>query len=312
MEADHLGLFSKDYESSGAGISKDAAKKKGLALFFDLLGRKFWSLMWLNVLYVLFFIPLMLILPAISLINNYNVLVALIIALVLIFSVIIGPATAGMMKVLRYFYIEKHSFIARDFFSGVKENFGKAAAVGFLDCLVILSAYASLLVYPTFAANYSKLFYVPMVITFSLFLVVLIMNFYIFLMMTATTLSLKNLLKNSFTLAIVAMKENLITAAVIIVVLFIMALLLLNVFQVFALLIAIFPAAFLGFVICFNCYPVIQKYVIDPYYTAQGKVNPEYLGSAGDDDDVEQIFEDMGGKEAPVERRKKTKGKVIK
>ena len=306
-----MGLFSNKYDRSGAGISKDEARKKGMALFFDLLGRKFWSLMWLNVLFVLFFIPIMLTFPAFLMIKNNNAAIAVICLLVLIFAIIIGPATAGMMKVLRYFYIEKHTFIARDFFSGVKENFKKASIIGFIDCFVLISAYASLQVYPTLAAMYSKFFYIPMVITFSLFLVVLIMNFYIFLMLTATDLSLKNLLKNSFTLSIVAAKQNLLTVAVIVAVLFIMSLLLLNVFQVFALLIPIFPAAFLGFVICFNCYPVIQKYVIDPYYTEKGEVNPEYM-TGGEEIDEETIFQDMGGKEEVIESRKKTKNKVIK
>lgn len=306
-----MGLFSNKYDRSGAGISKDEARKKGMALFFDLLGRKFWSLMWLNVLFVLFFIPIMLTFPAFLMIKNNNAAIAVICLLVLIFAIIIGPATAGMMKVLRYFYIEKHTFIARDFFSGVKENFKKASIIGFIDCFVLISAYASLQVYPTLAAMYSKFFYIPMVITFSLFLVVLIMNFYIFLMLTATDLSLKNLLKNSFTLSIVAAKQNLLTVAVIVAVLFIMSLLLLNVFQVFALLIPIFPAAFLGFVICFNCYPLIQKYVIDPYYTEKGEVNPEYM-TGGEEIDEETIFQDMGGKEEVIESRKKTKNKVIK
>ncbi|HOC34140.1 MAG TPA: DUF624 domain-containing protein [Ruminococcus flavefaciens] len=306
-----MGLFSNKYDKSGPGISKDEARKKGMALFFDLLGRKFWSLMWLNVLYDLFFIPIMLMFPAFLLIKNNVASLSVIGVLAVIFAFIIGPATAGMMKVLRYFYIEKHSFIARDFFDGVKENFVKASVIGFIDCFLLVSAFASLQVYPALAATVSKAFYIPMVITFSIFLLVMIMNFYIFLMMTATRLSLKQLIRNSFTLSIVAMRQNLLTVAVIIAVLFLMSILLLNVFQVFALLIPIFPAAFLGFVTCFNCYPVIQKYVIDPYYTERGEVNPEYLTGSGEVEE-EAIFEDMGGKEEVIENRPKKKGKIIK
>ncbi|MCR5111895.1 MAG: DUF624 domain-containing protein [Ruminococcus sp.] len=306
-----MGLFSKDYESSGSGISKDDVKKKGLALFFDLLGRKFWSLMWVNVLYVLFFIPLMLIMPAIYFINNNYIAVAVICILVLIFAIVIGPATAGMMKIMRMFYIEKHTFIAHDFFEAVRDNFKRAAVVGLVDCFVIFSAFAALQVYPALAVQYTRAFYIPMVITFSLFLMVFIMNFYVFLMLTSTTLTMKQILKNSFMFAISGMKQNLLTVGVIVAIMFIMSLLFLNLFQVFALLIPIFPAAFIGFVVCFNCYPLIQKNVLDPFYSMQGKVNPEYLDGS-EDDDTEQIFEDMGGKEAPIEKRKKSKGKVIK
>lgn len=306
-----MGLFSKDYESSGSGISKDDVKKKGLALFFDLLGRKFWSLMWVNVLYVLFFIPLMLIMPVIYFIKNNYIAVAAICILVLIFAIVIGPATAGMMKIMRMFYIEKHTFIAHDFFEAVRDNFKRAAVVGLVDCFVIFSAFAALQVYPVLAVQYTRAFYIPMVITFSLFLMVFIMNFYVFLMLTSTTLTMKQILKNSFMFAISGMKQNLLTVGVIVAIMFIMSLLFLNLFQVFALLIPIFPAAFIGFVVCFNCYPLIQKNVLDPFYSMQGKVNPEYLDGS-EDDDTEQIFEDMGGKEAPIEKRKKSKGKVIK
>ena len=307
-----MGLFVKDYDSAGAGIAKDAERKKGMALFFDILGRKFWSLMWLNALYILFFIPLFLILPAMKLIDNNYVLLSVICFLGLVFFVIIGPATAGMMKVQRCFFIEKHVFIASDFFAAVKKNFAKASVISIIDGFIMLSAYASFQVYPYLAITYTRLMYIPMVITFSLFLVVFIMNFYIFLMLTATDLSIKNLIRNSFTLAIVAIKENLITVGAIIAVLFLMLVLMFNFFSLFTLLLPIFPAAFLCFVICFNCYPVIQKYVIDPYYTSQGKVNPEYLYGSEEDEDFEPVFEDMGGKETPVERRKKTKAKVIK
>lgn len=127
-------------------------------------------------------------------------------------------------------------------------------------------------------------------------------------MLTATNLSLKNLIKNSFALAFVAMKSNIIILAITIVVLIGMLLLFNYLFPVFMLLLPFFPAAFLWFVTCFNSYPVIQKYVINPYYTSIGEVNPELIDDSSDD---EAVFEDMGGKEKPIEKRKKTKGKRI-
>lgn len=76
---------------------------------------------------------------------------------------------------------------------------------------------------------------------------------------------------------------------------------------VFWIILPFFPAAFLLFVTAFNSYPVIQKYVINPYYTSIGEINPELLNES----DEETLFEDMGGKEKPIEKRKKTKGKRI-
>ncbi len=306
-----MGLFSKDYESTGAGISKDAPKKKGAALFFDIVGRKFWSLMWVNLLYMLFFLPLVMIIVAIgALKNNETASMVVSITLLLAFMVLIGPATAGMTKVLRLFILNKHSFIGRDFFSGFKSNFKNAAIIGFFDCLIGLSAYAALNVYPVLAVQTgSRMLYVPMVITFSLFLVIIMMNHYLFLMMTATSLSLKNLFKNSLALAFVALKQNFFVFVMALLTIALMTVLFLFLMPVFLFLVPFFPAAFLCLLNCFVCYPVIQKYVINPYYTSIGEVNPELIDDTPTAE--ERIFEDMGGKEKPIEKRKKGKGKRI-
>ena len=63
------------------------------------------------------------------------------------------------------------------------------------------------------------------------------------------------------------------------------------------------------YVTCFNSYPVIQKYVINPYYTSIGEINPELIEEEPGEDEV--IFEDRGGEEKPIEKRKKGKGKRI-
>ena len=49
-----MGLFGANYENPGAGIAKDAPKKKGFFRFMEIFGRKFWKLLELNFLYMLF------------------------------------------------------------------------------------------------------------------------------------------------------------------------------------------------------------------------------------------------------------------
>ena len=53
-----MGLFGANYENPGAGIAKDAPKKKGFFRFMEIFGRKFWKLLELNFLYMLFYLPL--------------------------------------------------------------------------------------------------------------------------------------------------------------------------------------------------------------------------------------------------------------
>ncbi len=305
-----MGLFFKDYESAGPGISNHAPRKKGLALYWDLLARKFWTLFGVNMLYTLFWLPIFAIFVSISFIKNSDVVIVISALCLLAFSILIGPATAGMTKVMRLFIIEKHTFVIRDFFRGFKQNFKNGLSVGLLDVLVFLSVFAAYNVYPGFAVQYeSKVFYIPMVITFSVGLIVLFMNNYIYLMMVATNLSLKNLIKNSFSLSFIGAKPNIISLIISVLAWAIMLLIFLFAPVVFLMLIPFVPAAFLWFTTCFNCYPVIQKYVIDPYYEAQGEINPERITSSPDDE--EPVFKDMGGKEKPIEKRKKSKGRRI-
>lgn len=305
-----MGLFSS-YENSGSGIPKYAPKKKGIALFFDLFFRKIWKLAGLNMLFFIFCLPLVAAFLIMILMKNYDLMLILLIALFIIFAINIGPAMAGMTKVIRAFLIEKHVYIIRDFFRGYRENFKKGLVVGIIDILAALSVFSGYNLYPDWAEFYqNKLFYVPLAITFSVGLVIFMMNYYIFLMMTATDLSLKNLIKNSFALAFVSLKQNAITTFFVIIFGVFEILLFLYTPSFFLLILPIFPAALVWFIVCFNSYPVIQKYVINPYYDSIGEINPE-LTDGTDDIDEEVIFEDMGGKEKPIEKRKKGKGKRI-
>lgn len=303
-----MALF--DYQSAGVGISKHAPRKKGIKLFFDIFFRKFWKLLEINLLYSLFFVPLILALASFAFLPEISVglSIAAVVICLLGFMITIGPATAGVMKIMRCYLIEKHSFIVRDFFRAFRRCFKKAAIIGFIDCIVVISVYASLKVYPMMASVYhNKVFYVPMTITLSLALAVMMMNFFVYLMLIATNLSLKNLLKNSFALAFISLKSNIIIVLTTLITGFAMLMIFIYLNPVFWIILPFFPAAFLLFVTAFNSYPVIQKYVINPYYTSIGEINPELLNES----DEETLFEDMGGKEKPIEKRKKTKGKRI-
>ena len=85
-------------------------------------------------------------------------------------------------------------------------------------------------------------------------------------MMVATNLSLKNLIKNSFSLSFIGVKQNIISFVVGLVCWGLMFIVFLYAPVAFLMIVPFLPAAFVWFTTCFNCYPVIQKYVINPYY----------------------------------------------
>lgn len=275
-----MSLFGlNDYTKAGPGVAKNAPKKKPFFEFFELYFRKFWKLLELNLLTVLFCIPV----------------------------VTIGPAIAGMTRVLRNYRLEKNAFIFHDFWKGFSGNLKQSIPIGLLDILFAVSAYAALQVYPAMYKNSGSIIYIILcVISVSFALTLLMMNFYIFPMIVATDLGLANIIKNSFFLTCVGLKKNIITLLIaVFIVLLLGVMIVLHPLSV--IIIPIWPISFLGFLIMFNSYPLIQKYVIDPYYEERGESNPEYAYLEPLDEE-DAIFTDMGGKEAPVASSKEKSG----
>ena len=287
--------------NTGVGIPKNAPKKKGILRFFEIFFRKFWKLIEVNILYSLFFIPVVLALYAVIRVSSATVTTLMLAVCLIAFVLTIGPATSGMFKILRNFTVEKHAFILTDF--------KKSLAMGVIDILFFAIISTAMYVYVKMARETgNNLLLILFVICASMALIAVMMNFYTFLMIISTDVSFKNILKNSLVLSLVALKKNLLTLLI--------TLLITGVFIVaiiwnlsFILLLPFVPAAIICFIICFNSYPVVQKYVINPYYEQRGEVNPE-IGTA-DTDDEEVIFEDKGGSEKPIEKSKGKKGKII-
>lgn len=310
-----MGLFGGGYEKAGSGIAKDKPKKKGFFRYMEIFGRKFWNLLGLNFLYFLFFLPLLGAGVCLFLWMGGKLTsiagIGSTVLLAVLFAVLIGPATAAHTKILKNFVMEKPSFVTHDFFQTFRKEFRHSAVVGILDSVVVTCIAAACYVYPQLIDQTgSKVYYVFFGVTLSVGIVLLLMNFYAFLMIVSTNLSLKNTLKNSLALAIVALKQNaltfLIVAAVAAVYVLAIVFVDLKYSMILLFLLPVMPASWVGLVIVFRTYPIIQKYIINPYYEQRGEINPELLQNDPDDEDV--LFEDMGGKEKPIEAPKKTKG----
>jgi uncharacterized membrane protein YesL len=296
-----LALF-KNINESGKGISKDEKRKHGVVDFFKIMGRKFWNLFLLNMLYMLFYIPLA---GAFILYGLEASTAVYIIAtvLLLVFVVLFGPATSGLFKVLRAYCLEQPIFMAYTFFKGFREEFKKTFFWGIIDSVMLLSVYCAFKVYPQyFGDSYIK--YLCLAVTAVVSLTVLMMNFYYFLLATSTSLSFKDTVKDSFFMVTIALKSNIISLILSLVI----SLIIFFIAYILSLWIIFFflPASFVGLIITYNSYPYIQKYVINPYYREKGEVNPELEFEAAKE---VAIFEDMGGKEKPVKFDRKKKAK---
>lgn len=268
-----------DYQSSGSGVSKIAPQKKPFFRYWEIFGRKFWKIIELNLLYILFCIPV----------------------------VTFGPATAALTHVMRKFILEQPCFVFDEFFTAFKKNFKQSVAIGIIDVVGVAALVVALFEFmATDKLPEGMIVYICVFICLATLLY--IMHFYIYLEIVALKLSLKAMLKNALLLVFLGVKRNFI-ALVINLVIITLAVLFLP-YSIFVII--VFPLAFMSFTTTFICYPVIQKYIINPYYEEHGERNPE-LGSISEEDIAENaVFVDRGGSEKEIKAVPKAHGKVIK
>lgn len=269
-----MGLFN-NYESAGVGVPKSEREKTPFFKFWEVFFRHFWKLVFVNIIYFIACIPI----------------------------ITIGPATAGATKVWRNLSQERPVFVLHDMWQSAKKCWKQALPVGIIDVIFTMGFIVSVPSYNNMAKE-NSMFYIPLLICLSCMMIFVLMHFYIYLLISSTNLTLRQIFKNSFLLSCLALKTNLITLLVFIVVLLLMFLFL----PYSVLIIPFLPLSLLGFLTCFNSYPVVRKYVINPYYVARDEQNPEDRYKSTEE---EAVFEDKGGSETPIKAVKKVKGRRI-
>lgn len=301
-----MGLFG-GYQNAGPGINPYAPKKKPFFRYFEVMWRNIGKLLGLNLIYTLCHAPVLA--SMIVYIQTQNRLTNLMTGILLFLQFLLeGPIMAGCTRVLRLIVLDKAFFMGEEFKKGFTQNITASFLIWAIDALVIISLYAGYYVYPALSAKYeTKAVYIPFVIALSVGIILLSMNFYLMPLTVSTTLSKRSVFKNSFMLAALSPKQCLITLGASVLMLAVMLLLVLwN--SYFMFLAAFFPAAFIGYTVLFVHYPVIQKYVINPYYAETGEQNPE------DEEPIPEearVFTDRGESEEPVPKQKQKKGKII-
>ena len=296
----------RSYENAGPGIDPNAPKKKPFFRFWEMLWRNLGKLFLLNIIYSMLHIPLMASLVVFMETNN-KFTNAMTVFMLAVQFLIEGPTMAGCARVLRQIVLDKPFFFGEEFKKGFQQNFGAAFLYWLLDALVIASVAAGHFVYPPIAAETgSKIIFLPFGISVAVALILLFMNYYIWPLQVATMLDKRTVLKNSFRLAVPTLKECVIsTLGSVLMIGIMVGLWLLNNGLIFFA--AFFPAAFIGYLVMFVHYPLVQKYVINPYYEETGEQNPEADAEIPEE---ERVFTDRGGTEKPVVTERK-KGKVI-
>ena len=297
-----MGLFG-NYDTPGRGVLKTPHEKRPFFKFWEVYFRHMWQLMGLNFIYFLFIVPIFVMLVMITETGNMKWL------LLMLISGIMGPASAAMTRVVRNYSQERPTFMLHDFRKAFKLNLKQGLIMGYIDTIAIVSFIVGVPLYSTMAQK-NSIMYVPYVLSLSCMLVFFMMHFYIYPMMCSTNLTMKQILRNALFLVPIGLKKTLYTlVSSLIIILFSYLLLVLPSTMPAGLTLAVFfPFTFVTFIACFNCYPVIRKHVIQPYYDKLGEQNPE----DATDNEEEALFEDKAAEEEAVPVQKKQRKKTIK
>lgn len=280
------GLFSSNYAKPGKGVDKNAPQKHRFLLFFDLYFRKFFKFMELNLIYFVITFPLAAFFTMIGiqmlgldfnelandvLIMAYTFVVAHMATpgmqiiwwiLVAISAILFGPVTAGMTYILRNFAREEHAWIFSDLYERSKQNFRQGLIAGLIDIILIFSFLLYMGMQPVdgMMGHVTTIF---RYIVIAVFIIYQIMRFYLYTIMVTFDMKFIAILKNSFLFSVLGLFKNLLS------ILFCAIAIALSFFEFSGLCLdfVFFPLITLsltGFIVVFNSYPTIKKFMIDP------------------------------------------------
>jgi uncharacterized membrane protein YesL len=191
-----------------------------LNIFFQVLGRKFWKLITINLMFILFNLPAMIIsfffcafltnllIPAELVVTGTDLLshlvvlgVPLTMSLMAIPIITVGPAQAGMTYLMRCFAYEIPTFTWSDFKDKMKENLKQGLLVSLINLIAITFLLYDIYLYTQLNAQANPLLSIAnglLVVVFALFLM---MNLYLYPMMVSYQLKTKHLYKNALLFA---------------------------------------------------------------------------------------------------------------
>ena len=306
--AGFFGLF--DYNKPGPGVDKDAPPKSPFTVFFEILQRKFWNLIKVNIMFQIFNLPalilgmmaMVLFFPNIfpealtnpdALLNDTMLKFILLTIIMCVPMVTVGPAQAGFTYIMRNYAREEHAFLWSDFKETALKNMKQSLAVSTINFIATFLLLFSIRAY----SKLVDLEQIPVILGtagFAIMIIVLLifacMNMYIYPIMITFELSLKQLYKNSLIFALIKFLPNL-------------GILLLSAFFVFLSFGMIFPfspligfipylfltVSLIGFLTNFYVYPKLKKYMIS-------QLEEDDEDDEDDDEDDEDEEEDQGNR----------------
>lgn len=265
-----MSLFRPNYEKPGKGVPEDGSQEVNFVRFFQIVGRKFWGMVGINVMQLIGNLPALAAagfwlgfkFGALSAGDADEQLWFMLMAGFLAVStqiVTIGPVQAGFIYTMRNYVREENVFVWSDFMKGVRENWKRSLAVAAIDLFVfyvlscVYSFYTTVEGNPVVIVSLSKFVLGVLVLLYAM------MHLYIYPMMVTLDLNIKQLYGNAWRFAIGKFIPNLLIVALLVG----FDVLIFYVSAYFGMIIiSIIGYSLTGFLATFYTYPAIDKYII--------------------------------------------------
>ena len=316
-------LFER-YAKPGKGVTKEqAADRFGFRHFFVLLRDKFWNLVLLNFLFFVVNLPVLGLLAYLANVGGnafqapvnplfgpmqgvlrhgvtpftgtlYGVLgtqvegyypstlTYVFLGVGTLTVITFGLGYAAMTYVQRNFVKGEPTTPLEDFFSAIRRNWKQGILLGILDLVMIFVILFDLTSY--YYSNNSFGFLILFYLTVFLSILYFFMRPYLYLQIVTFNVRIPKAIKNSYIMALAGVKRNLlctVLSALLMVLNYVVFVFLpsIGVFMVFLLTVSL-----AWFLQIFAAWPVVKKYMIDPYYKEEKP----------DDSREEAVFTDRG------------------
>ncbi len=194
-----------------------------------------------------------------------------------------GWQNVGSTYILRSMVRGEPVFILSDYFYAIKKNLKQGFLIGLFDAAVIaLLAYD----YIFFQSNIGTFWFdIGFYLSLALIVIYFFMRFYLYLLLITFELSFRKILKNALIFAVIGFKRNFMGFLGILLWTALVAITLPLLSFGIALVVILpilFYFSFCAFSAAYAAYPVIERYMIDPYRTASEE-DVEYEEEDADD-----------------------------
>lgn len=217
-------MFYKNFNKAGPGIDKDAPQKQGSLFFLDILAREGWTLVILNLLFILSCLPI----------------------------ITIGPSICAMNYICAKMLRDEPIDLFSDYKYAFMLNIGQGILI---SCIVGLVSFSLVYAYLFYSAIIGYASYVILLIL----LIFAIVNVYLFPLASLVKLKTKDVFKNSLLLSLMCVKPTLCAF----IANFLITIINLAIYPVCFIYYAIIGVSYSVLLNLFFAYPQIKKYALE-------------------------------------------------